>query len=93
MQGQADNLGGGIFKKRLNNNMHRSIILTKSGQYWMYEYLFAKKDRDNIEENELSAFRALAKGYAVLSEEQITRLIQNQQLKEICDDDKTQIQK
>ena len=26
MAGQADDLGGGVFKKRLNDNMHRSII-------------------------------------------------------------------
>ena len=26
MQGQVDDLGGGVFKKRLNDNMHRSII-------------------------------------------------------------------
>lgn len=26
MLGQADDLGGGVFKKRLNDSMHRSII-------------------------------------------------------------------
>lgn len=29
MAGQADDLGGGVFKKRLNDNRHRSIILAK----------------------------------------------------------------
>lgn len=29
MSGQADDLGGGVFKKRLNKNMHRSIVLAK----------------------------------------------------------------
>ena len=29
IQGQADYLGGGVFKKRLNKNMHRSIVLGK----------------------------------------------------------------
>ena len=28
--GQADDLGGGVFKKRLNNNQHRSILVAKS---------------------------------------------------------------
>jgi DNA-binding transcriptional regulator YiaG len=41
--GQADNLGGGVFKKRLNDNMHRSIVLTKAGEFWIFAYLFAKK--------------------------------------------------
>ena len=27
MKGQADDLGGGVFKKRLSKNRHRSIIL------------------------------------------------------------------
>ena len=89
MQGQADDLGGGVFKKRLNDNMHRSIILTKGKHYWVYEYLFAKKDRDNISDDELSTFRDLAKSYAGLTADQITRLVQNQQFVEICNDDKT----
>ena len=49
MLGQVDDLGGGVFKKSLNNNQHRSIILAKGGKYWIYEYLFAKKNRENIE--------------------------------------------
>ena len=75
MQGQADDLGGGVFKKRLNNNMHRSIILAKGGRYWVYEYLFAKKDRENIEDDELLSFRALAKDYAGLTDRQIAQLL------------------
>ena len=33
MLGQADDLGGGVFKKRLNDNMHRSIILAKAAKW------------------------------------------------------------
>ena len=33
MAGQADDLGGGVFKKRLNDNAHRSIIVAKGGRY------------------------------------------------------------
>ena len=55
MEGQADDLGGGVFKKRLNKNMHRSIILARGRRYWVYAYLFAKKDRENIEDDELVA--------------------------------------
>lgn len=86
MLGQADDLGGGVFKKRLNGNMHRSIILAKGGRHWVYEYLFAKKDRDNIEDDELVSFRALAKAYAGLSDALIEQLIQSQDLMEICHD-------
>jgi hypothetical protein len=86
MLGQTDDLGGGVFKKRLNDNMHRSIILAKAGNWWVFEYLFAKKDRDNIENDELVQFRALAKSYATLSAAQIEQLIDGNHLKEICHD-------
>ena len=89
--GQVDDLGGGVFKKRLNNNLHRSIILAKGGKYWIYEYLFAKKDRVNIENDELFAFRLLAKSYAGLSERQVGQLLVSGDFVEICHDDKTEI--
>ena len=42
-KGQADDLGGGVFKKRLNKNRHRSIIVAKGRRYWVYAYLFARR--------------------------------------------------
>ena len=50
IQGQADDVGGGVFKKRLNKNMHRSIVLAKGGRHWIFAYLFAKKNRANIDD-------------------------------------------
>ena len=61
MSGQAVDLGGGVFKKRLNRNMHRSIVLATCGTRWIYEYLFAKKDQDNIDDTDLTNFRDPAK--------------------------------
>ena len=87
MQGQADDLGGGVFKKRLNDNRNRSIILSKGQRYWIYEYLFAKQDRDNIDADELEAFRALAKNYAALSEAQVYDLVTQRFFVEICHGD------
>lgn len=84
MDGQVDDLGGGVFKKRLNKNMHRSIILVKGGRYWIFEYLFAKKDRANIEDDELEDFRTLAKSYSTLNAQQIARLLEDKDLTEIC---------
>ncbi len=81
--GQADDLGGGVFKRRLNKNEHRTIILSKAEDFWVYEYVFAKKDRDNIDEAELKAFRALAKTYATLTERQIAALMENKDWIEI----------
>jgi hypothetical protein len=84
MNGQADDLGGGVFKKRLNRNMHRSIILARGRTYWVYAYLFAKKDRANIDDDELSAFRELADLYAAKSEEHIAKELAVKELVEIC---------
>lgn len=89
MKGQADDLGGGVFKKRLNDNMHRSIILAKGEHSWIFEYLFAKKDRENIDHAELVAFRKLAKAYVGLTERQLDSLLTDKDLIEIYHDDKT----
>lgn len=75
MAGQADDLGGGVFKKRLHDNDYRSIIVAKGGDYWVYEYLFAKQDRANIDAAELKAFRHLAKAYAGLTAAQVEALL------------------
>lgn len=92
MQGQADDLGGGVFKKRLNDNLHRSIILAKGGRYWVYQYLFAKKDGENIEDDELVGFRALAKSYAGLTDGQLEHLLRDKDWMEICHGNQAEIQ-
>jgi len=92
MKGQADDLGGGVFKKRLNRNLYRSIVLVRGMKIWVYEYLFAKKDRANIEDDEPVAFRRLAKSYESLSERQIAALIENGDLVEICHGDEKKVQ-
>lgn len=84
MRGQADDLGGGVFKKRLKDNQQRSIILAKGRRYWVYAFLFAKKDRDNIDDDELAAFRLLAKSYAGLTVLQVNQLLAGGDFVEIC---------
>jgi len=89
MQGQADDLGGGVFKKRLNDNRHRSIIVAKGGKYWVYAYLFAKKDRDNIATDELAEFKKLATMYSRQTDAVIDVNVKNGDLLEICDGTQT----
>ena len=86
MRGQADDLGGGVFKKRLNDNQHRSIVLAQSGQRWVFAYLYAKKDRANIEADELTAFRRLAQSYARMTEDQLALALEGGDLMELIDD-------
>ena len=87
--GQADDLGGGVFKKRLNSNEHRSIVLAKAGEFWVFAYLFAKKDRSNISQDELLAFRKLAGLYREKTSDAVQREIQSGALEEICNDKQT----
>ena len=82
--GQADDLGGGVYKRRLRKNQYRSIILAKAGTFWVYEYLFAKQDRANIDDDELVEFRKLVKAYGTLTGKQVNRLLQDQDWMEIC---------
>lgn len=86
MIGQADDLGGGVYKKRLNDNMHRSIIVAKACHHWIYAYLYAKKDRENIASDELVAFKKLAKDYIAASETNIAAQLKENHLVEICHD-------
>jgi len=92
MKGQTDDLGGGVFKKSLNRNKHRSIVLARGRRYWFYVYLFAKNDRENIDNDELDAFRDLADVYAAKTEVEITKEVAAKELVEICHDDKVEVQ-
>ncbi|UVK47599.1 type II toxin-antitoxin system RelE/ParE family toxin [Mesorhizobium sp. AR07] len=86
-QGRADDLGGGVFKKRLDDNRFRSIILANTGAFWVYVYLFAKQDRANIEDDELRAFRELAAIYRRKSEQDLQVELSVGALMEIGHDD------
>jgi len=76
-----------VFKKRLNDNRHRAIILAKSGDFWVYVYLFAKQDRANIDGGELREFRALAELYRRKSIDDLTAELKVGVLLEIDDED------
>ena len=87
MQGQADDLGGGVFKKRLNKNMHRSIVLAKGGRHWVFAYLFAKKDRANIDDDELADFKKLAQAYDRMTESELASALGQGDLLELHDEE------
>ncbi|MEO6716130.1 MAG: type II toxin-antitoxin system RelE/ParE family toxin, partial [Novosphingobium sp.] len=77
-------LGGGVFKKRLSNNQLRSIILARGGNYWVYQFLFAKQDRANIDDEELAQFGMLAKRYAGMTPQQADAQVADSHWVEIC---------
>lgn len=84
MEGKADSLGGGVWKKRLNDNMDRSIIAAKGQKNWIFVFLFMKKDRENIDKAEQASFKKLASSYALLTPSAITALLKSSDFVEIC---------
>ena len=84
MAGRADDLGGGVFKKRLSNNQYRSIILARGGDYWVYQFLFTKQDRANISEDELNGFRMIAQQYGGMTPDQADAQLADGHWIEIC---------
>lgn len=93
MRGQADDLGGGVFKKRLNDNLHRSIVLAKAGSLLVFVFLYAKKDRANIGSDELTAFRRLAQAYAGITKSELARALDEGELQELLNDQQNEVQK
>jgi hypothetical protein len=87
--GQWDaDLGGNVFKKRLNENRHRSIVVSKNGSFWVFSFLFAKADRENISDKELKDFKLVAKLYSGYTEDNIFTQLASKNLVEICNDPK-----
>ncbi|OYU14043.1 MAG: addiction module toxin RelE [Alphaproteobacteria bacterium PA4] len=87
MQGLADDLGGGVYKKRLDRNRQRSIIVAKGRRFWVDAYLFAKQDRANIDDKELREFRELARLYEQKADSDISRELALGKPLEICHGD------
>lgn len=91
MAGQADDLGGGVYKKRLSNNQYRSIILARGGDFWIYEFLFAKQDMANIDVDDLRKLRNLAKNYGTMNSKDADAFVIDGQWIEICKADLEQL--
>jgi hypothetical protein len=87
IKGRCEDLGGSVYKKRVSRNLYRSIILAKGGRYWILQFLFAKKDRANIDDDELRFFRELARGYEKLTSSKLAVLLEDKDLTEICHGD------
>lgn len=84
MLGQADDLGGGVYKKRLGKNLYRSIVLARGNSGWLFTYLFAKQDRANIQRDDLLEFRRLAVVFSRKTDSEIEQDLRTGVFVEIC---------
>jgi hypothetical protein len=82
-------LGGGVIKQRLarqgqgKSGGFRSIVLFRHGAIAFFVYGFAKNDRDNIDRQELKAFRLLATEMLAMDGKALTVALKNGTIMEI----------
>jgi hypothetical protein len=88
-ESSADDLGGNVFKLRFarpgegKRGGYRFILFFRKGERLFFDYAYPKSKLDNIEDNELRAFKRYAKIYLALTDEQIKADLKNGWLKEI----------
>lgn len=74
-------LGGGVIKQRVarpgqgKSGGYRTILLFRQGERAIFAYGFAKNDKDNIDRNELAAFRKVAALFLGFDDEAVAKMI------------------
>jgi len=86
-------LGGGVIKQRVarpgrgKSGGFRTIILYRAAERSFFVYGFAKSDRDNIDDDEMTEFKKAA-GYVLgLTEEHLVKLIGEGKFTEVHEHD------
>ncbi|MDO9212390.1 MAG: type II toxin-antitoxin system RelE/ParE family toxin [Methylococcales bacterium] len=95
-QGLIDaDLGGGVIKQRVaragqgKSGGYRTMILFKAGTRAFFVHGFAKNEKDNIEPEDLIAFRKLATRMLEYKDTELTQALNKHLLTEvICHDEK-----
>ncbi|MFY9259780.1 MAG: type II toxin-antitoxin system RelE/ParE family toxin [Gallionella sp.] len=83
-------LGSGLVKKRVprlgegKRSGFRTLLATNTHDRWFFVYGFAKNARDNIDQREMQALKRLASVLLGMDEKATAKLLNNQELKEIC---------
>ncbi len=82
-------LGGGLVKKRVpmpgqgKRGAYRTIVAADFRGKWFFLYGFSKSERDNIDDDELKAFKRIAAALLAMSSEALESAIEAGELKEI----------
>lgn len=85
----AADLGGHIIKQRIarpgqgKSGGYRTIIVFRQDDRSFFVYGFPKSDRENIEKDELAAFKQAAEQLLALDDDQIETLLKTNALTEI----------
>lgn len=82
-------LGGQIIKQRIarpgqgKSGGYRTIIVFRQGDRSFFVYGFPKSERENIDKDELAAFKQAAEQFLALDDDQIETLLETNALTEI----------
>lgn len=89
-QGLIDaDLGGGVIKQRIarkgqgKSGGFRSLVLFRQGERAFFVYAFAKSDRDNIDQGELSTYKTAAAVYLNYTDDELALFLKQGTLMEI----------
>lgn len=92
------NLGGGLLKKRIAcprsrsgagvSSDSRTLLATYHNDAWYFLYGFFESERDNIDNQELLALKRLAAELHSMATTAISKLLADNELKEICEIEK-----
>lgn len=86
-------LGNGLYKKRIGRSHcgkrdgFRTILAYRELHRAVFIFGFAKNENDNIDEDQLSKLKKLAKYYLAISEDDINALVTTSKLVEVNYDD------
>lgn len=89
----AADLGGGVIKQRVpragqgKSGGYRTIILYRQEQRAFFVFGFAKNERDNIDSEQETFFKKMAKDVLALSDRQIAELVERGRFSEVGGDD------
>ena len=93
-QGLIDaDLGGGVVKKRVGfagrgkRGGARTLVATNKGSRWFFVFGFEKRERANIQEDELEALQQIAKELLARTGQQLDKAVADGLLQEIYHDD------
>ena len=82
-------LGGGVIKQRIarkgqgKSGGFRSVVLFRQGERAFFVYDFAKSDRDNIDQSELSTYKTAAAVYLNYTDDELALFLKQGTLMEI----------
>jgi hypothetical protein len=84
-------LGGGLYKQRIarrgqgKSGGYRTLVAFRQGDLALFLYGFAKSDRANVDDDELEAWRRIARVYLGLDAEKLEQAVAAKEITEVQD--------